>query len=324
MSGLPSDAAQVDACIDAALAGKRRGRKLNCGEQGCAYMLDGAASHVIKVSEFKTEDAAPKWRAEACLGTDLGMLGVGPKIYRMFECRSRGYIVMDFLHVANKLLDGTRIREKIITKPANEATKEEEEFRVIDHIALMPSETQGGFVDVLARMVSAGYIHMDNHLDNLGYIGGSPIAFDFGFTQSRAWGGKRDRLFALAFSLFNMLEHCPLEELFGTHIWRVASAILANADVLDWDAEALMSDAAPMTAAQLSRAYPLPATKTAANALLRAFKKRAAEMANAPANVDVYVGSMCYAMILQIGLPERYDVEPFYTTIYRIRRGEAY
>lgn len=316
---LPADDDAVDACIRRALAGKRRGAKLGCGEQGCAYTLEGSASHVIKVSKFANARAASMWQAEACLGKELGALGIAPRIHRMFQCRSHGYIVMDVLQDARRLQDKARtvIRETV---------HEKGEARKVDHLSRMPAVTQEGFIDVLARMISAGYIHMDNHIENLGYIEGRPIAFDFGFTQRRTWGaGKRDRLFALAFSLFNMLEHCPLNEMHKTVIWRVASGILADPDALAWNVESLLSSAKGMTPAALRAKFPLAEMNMSAKAeVLAAFKLRAARMAELPANADVYVGSMCYAMVLQKDLPARYDVEPFYSTLYKIRQGKAF
>lgn len=324
---LPRGAEAVDACIAKALAGGRRGDKLGCGEQGCAYKLVEEPTHVIKVSAFDKPKDAAKWRAEACLGADLGVLGIGPRIHSVFECRSHGYIVMDMLRDARKLADGTVIRVKTPTVAADGS----EDTATTDHLSRMPRDVQAGFVDVLARMIAAGYIHMDNHLENLGFIGARPIAFDFGFTQRREWGGPRDRLWALAFSLFQVLEHCPTEEMVGSLLWRVATAVMRaglRGEELAWDVPALIAAGAAEGYASIAElAVDFPPLREGASAAegraqMARFKASAIEMADSPANLDVYVGCMCYAVVMQAPtVRARYDVDPAYEVLYAIRQG---
>ena len=290
--------------------GRELGKELGCGEQGCAYEIDPDSNNVIKISPLKDEQVAEKWRREACLGSDLGVMQVGPKIVDTFECGAHGYIVMERLQDASRLPDRTRVREG---KKGDE----------VDNLSRMPIEVQIGFINVLSRMISASYIHMDNHLENLGFIGGRPIAFDFGFTQHRTWNTVRDRLFALAFSLFQMLEKCPLEQIRETVLWQVASAIVVDTAGDVWDVDKIVENSRATlisTHSKLTKQFK-PASAKEQSKLLALFKKRAAVNGK---NADVYVGSWCYAVLLQHEMDERFDDGSLYDAIYKIRRNEPY
>jgi len=278
-----------------------RGVKLGCGEQGCTYSLAEDPKHVIKVTKLQNEQEKLTWREEACVGRELGALGIAPTIPKIFECGAYGYIVMDILKDAKKLPDGTVLRVK-------------SEEGSVDHMTRMPADIQMGFVTALATMIDHGFIHMDNHMENLGFIGGKPVVFDFGFTQRRLFPSHIDKLWALCFSLFQMLEHCPSAELMCGPIWDIATGILRNDNSVQWGN---LAAAKGMSMKELREAYPKPNSKT-----LAYLKKAATSISKT--NADVIVGSMCYAIVLQSDLPFRYEVQPFYEVIYKIRGGKKF
>ena len=262
----PSD----DACVVEELS-VSPGKKLGCGEQGCAYVINppGHPNTVLKKTPFDkvTED---QWFNEACVGAVLGRLGVAPRIYKHYKCRGQGYILMEMLtDVAHAF-------------PGISSSGEE-------HVGLMPIDIQQGFVDVLGKMIHHGYIHMDNHLGNLGLIQGKPIVFDFGFTLERQFTG-RDAEAALAFSIFQMLEHTSTEELTKTLLWRVATKLIGYKGGAD----------------------------------VSSMRRIARQRAENPAHVDIYVGCFCYLAVLKLALRKtkgRYS-SPLYDLIYEIRKNK--
>ncbi len=95
--------------------------------------------------------------------------------------------------------------------------------QTLDDLSAMSRAHQQAYVQALEAMIDRGYIHMDNHVGNLGTIAGRPVLFDFGFTQKRA---GMDRRWALCFSVFQILEHCPPQILKGTLFYRVVAGCL--------------------------------------------------------------------------------------------------
>jgi hypothetical protein len=275
---------------------------LGCGEQGCTYAISAREDAVVKISAFSNAAVQKQWHAEACLATYLGSLGVAPTVQRFFSCNGKGYIVMDRIVDAKSVVSG---RKMVDIREKNKRTGEK-----TDHISLMPVATQIGFAAKLYTLIDNGYIHMDNHIENLGFRGRDPILFDFGFTQERTWGGPLDKAWALAFSLFQIIEHCPLAEVEGTEIFRLATAIISG--TYTWGSRGL-STARGLTLAQLA-ALRLPTT-------LREIKALAAKKAESAINADVYIGTMAYAALIGLEKAARYD-HPLYAVIYDIRTGK--
>lgn len=295
----PDSEAAIESCVLKA-SRMHRDKKLGCGEQGCTFSLVEDPSHVIKVTKLKNAKDKKLWNQEACVGKQLGNLGIAPAIPSFFECASYGYIVMDILKDAKKLPDGTVIRVK-------------NEGGAVDYMKRMPAVTQMGFVKALSTMIQHGFIHMDNHIENLGFIGNKPVVFDFGFTQKREFDAE-DKLWALSFSLFQMIEHCSNTEMMCGPVWDIATAILRNDGMVKWDR---LDSVKGMSLEELKKAYPKPNKNT-----LSQIKEAASAIS--PHNADIVVGAMCYAIVMQTDLPARYEVEPFYEVIYKIRTGKKF
>jgi len=235
----PSDT-EIDNCI-LTVTKKNKGKFLGKGEQGAAYVFDNL---VIKVSRVDNKNDEAVWFDEACKGQELGELGIAPRIHRYFVCGENGFIVMDRLstiksqkiigydHIDYGTLAG--MGRKILEQSPEVVTDRsavrykimDDENNVnfyIDNLNNLSRDQQLGFIAVLETMIDNGYIHMDNHIDNLGFIDDRPIVFDFGFTQKRS---IIDRRWALCFSVFQILEHCPREILETTEFYRVATACI--------------------------------------------------------------------------------------------------
>jgi tRNA A-37 threonylcarbamoyl transferase component Bud32 len=246
------------------------GLKLGCGEQGCAYKYE--ANKVVKVTPLKNEAEADKWLDEACIGNKMSGLGIAPEVFDYFTCDNNGYIEMQPLKDAQSLPDGTVIRSKA-------------KDGVVDHVSRIPTALQVKIVNLLKKMVDNGFIHMDNHVENMGFVKKRPVLFDFGFTQERNFGKDRDA--ALAFSIFQILEHAPWSEIKDTYFWSEARSLSPE----------------------------LPAT-------MAAFKPAALAQAHDAKNVDVYVGCMCYLKLLPKPPASRYSDKAM-DLIYDIRQGKA-
>jgi tRNA A-37 threonylcarbamoyl transferase component Bud32 len=275
------------------------GQELGCGEYGCAYAIMERGDQVVKITTFAAGITEDKWYEEACLGSHLGLLGIGPNVYNFFVCNGTGFILMARLTDATKFYINKKGGPTLVT------IRDEGE----DHISLMPVKMQIGFVQKLYDMIEAGFIHMDNHIGNIGFTGKEPILFDFGFTQERAWEDDDDKAQALAFSIFQILEHCPLDEVEDTTLFKIATSILNG--TYTWGDD--FADLEGMNLEELEETYP-QGTK------LAQFKKKGASFGS---NKDIYIGNMCYASIITMDREDRYD-SPLYGAIYAIRRGEAY
>ena len=269
------------------------GPKLGCGEQGCTYE-DGETS-VVKITKFGPKLTQAQWTREARIGAAIGALGVAPEIYRHYVCKGHGYIEMQKLRDAKRLPDGTVIR----AKDAKSGT-------VTDHVDRMPAATQIGFLDVLRTIIDAGFVHMDNHIENLGFVGRKPVIFDFGFTQERRMG-PRDKALALGFSACQVIEHCAPAKIGATLFWATAM-------------EALQGQPWPVlekskTITTVAQARALYGSKT-----LTELKKIAKDLSNT--NTDLALGLLCYASLLtEKTKAARYD-SPLYDVIYKIRQGK--
>jgi hypothetical protein len=275
------------------------GDKLGCGEYGCAYAVMERGDQVVKITAFNDDLTEDKWYQEACLGSHLGSLGIGPTVHNFFVCNGTGFILMARLTDATKFYVNKKGGPKIVVVRDKD----------IDHIGLMPVKMQLGFVEKLYDMIEAGFIHMDNHIANIGFTGTEPILFDFGFTQERKWEDTYDKEQALAFSIFQILEHCPLDEVEDTTFFKIATSVVNG--TYKWGDN--FAELEGMTLEELEADYPQAAK-------LSQIKKKGSSLGS---NKDIYVGNMCYATIMTMEREDRYD-SPLYGAIYAIRRGEAY
>ena len=181
-------------------------------------------------------------------------------------------------------------------------------YDFMDNISLLKPATQVQFIQLLETMVENKYIHMDNHIDNLGYDAttGKPIAYDFGFTQYREdMDNKDDMNWALCFTMFQILEHCPLNQIEKTLFYHVATAIINN--TYKWG-DAKSGKMIPLSIL----AKQMKDTKKPIDFLKNITKK--IKHLNYP---DVFVGSLCYAKIITQEKDDRDDT--YLDFIYLVR-----
>ena len=292
-------------CADKATLREELGDLLGCGEQGCAYSVVGNSNVVIKVTPLESRSAIESWLQEAHVGCTLGILGIAPRIYRSFECSGYGFIVMERLVDASRMPGpgGALIREYDDCDKKNKNWKSDCFKR--DHISLMPPKIQKEFIDVFAKAIENGFLHMDNHIENIGFLLPSlkPCLFDFGFTQKRTLRGP-DASMALAFSIGQILEHCPVEEMRITLFFATFCELIGIPNSVD----------------ALRTAYPMPRTKALLSSTLSSIKRKYFAQANA----DLYVGTECYAYVLGVPLEKRLTTMSsiFIDEIYDIRQNK--
>ena len=252
----------------------------------------------MKITPFGSKVPQAQWANEAHVGQVLGNLGIAPKIYDYFVCDNKGYIEMQRLMDAKKV-PGTGV-----------AVRDKGGDYAVDHISRMPAHYQQGFVQALVTMIDAGYLHMDNHIENLGYIqhgaAFKPIVFDFGFTVSRTLT-PQEKSWALAFSLFQILEHTPTSEIESSVFWPIATSVMKG--TASWPPTGASAGMTIAEAGAYVKRLDTVAKMTAAA------KKISAK------NYDLIVGTMCYASYFQNDQPKRYNSK-FYGSIYTIRQSK--
>ena len=270
---------EIDNCIFT-VTQRHKGEFLGKGEQGAAFVFDNL---VIKVTALNNAMDEKVWFDEACKGRDLGDLDIAPKIYRYFICGKNGFIVMDRLLTvkSRKVKSHEEAFTLMRSKPSDVVRYKIVDSESIDDLRGLTREQQLGFISVLETMLNNGYLHMDNHIDNLGFIAGRPIAFDFGFTQKRA---RMDRRWALCFSVFQILEHCPVGILEGTEFYRVATACLNN--TYEWGRP------------ESGTAIPLTELADPAKELPFLTRITKEALATGEMSPDLKVGSLAYAKII--------------------------
>jgi hypothetical protein len=263
------------------------GPLLGCGEQGCTYVLDDV--YVVKVTPLRTAAATTRWDTEVAIGRRLGTLQLAPLIIQSFQQDGLGVLVMTRLRDATTTHDGTMIRVE------DAATGDK-----VDHLAQMPVQLQHAFVRVFESTLRAGVVHMDNHLANLGYLfpHQTPCLFDFGFAQERDLSMDGD--WGLAFSLGQIMEHCPPEELVTTVFFQRYAALLQIHPTID----------------ALSTHFPMPTTVSKTHATLALHLEHAGRFA--PQMRDLYVGTCCYASLLALPVDQRSQTL-YMGVIYAIR-----
>lgn len=300
--------------------GYKTKKELGRGEQGVAYSMNKNASgrnisetHVLKISALgSTHTVRRAWEAEAELSKILGETGLGPQIYDFWVCRGKGYILMqkmlgDLRHYKDS--EGA-ISEKIIDKATGETL-----FNV-DHLNRVPMPILRNYVGKLESMIDAGYVHFDNHPGNLGIVINvdgdmEGILFDFGFTRKVDGMTMADKYNALAFSIGQILEHMPTEELDTNYLFK----ILVSIDKGSYEFRSLEPNVSAADIAAFRAYYKIPAGSLGVD-LTPNIKTPAGY------NRPLYVGAKLYNYFLNMSSYEKYAWGS-YGPIYLIRQGKA-
>lgn len=313
---VPGYGQTMDECVDIVLK-KALGDKLGQGEQGTVYAL---GEYVIKVTSLLKKGMEDIWFDEVCKAQDLGELKIAPTIHRHFICNKLGFIVMNRLTPMKSMIV-TNKKNAILQMKKNKDVirykwKNGNVYDFMDNISLLSQDTQIKFIQLLETMIENGYIHMDNHIDNLGYDSTTkqPIAYDFGFTQYREdmEDSKDDMEWALCFTMFQILEHCPLNQIEKTLFYRVATSIINK--TYKW------SDA------KSGKVIPLSVLPKVIDKTEKEEKKEPIDFLKFITDSkkikhlkypDVFVGSLCYAKIITQEKDDRDDT--YLDFIYLVR-----
>jgi hypothetical protein len=256
----------------------QNGKVIGKGEQGITYAF--SPDLVVKVTSLIDKKSESSWFEEARIGQELGKLKIAPTVICFFVTGKNGIILMERL----KTLNTQKIQLKqtvvdLIKKNTSDIVRYQLPQEDIDDLRKIPSKDQLGFIDVLEKMIDHGYIHMDNHVENIGYIKHRPVLFDFGFTQKR---NKLNKRWALCFSLFQILEYCPVKFLEQTEFYRVATACMN--DTYSWGHP------------NSGKVIPLKELKN--NEDVRPFMKRVTKESLTDISPDLKAGSLVYAYVI--------------------------
>lgn len=165
---------------------------LGSGEYGNVYALEKNSQKVVKISFLggNRKDIKKTWNSEVQMQKELSELKLAPKIIDSALCENEnGIIIMERIY-------GT-LRKKLLDEYGNAG-------------ACIPVELQKEIIPLLFKAVDNGYIHMDNHTDNIGLLkNGKPILIDFGFTVKRDLSPLA-KIAAHIFSLYVLIEQMDL------------------------------------------------------------------------------------------------------------------
>jgi hypothetical protein len=147
----------------------------------------------------------------------------------------------------------------------------------------MTKEEQQDIIDLCVRLVESGRIHMHCTLASIGFTEGGARFIDLSGLQNRKYFNGKDRLYALALCLLQMLERVPVKDLDKTLMFRVAMAAVSGSHVWGEDL-----DTDDVKVKHLLVRYPIRESKQ--------FSSRAKQITDT--NADIYLGVMYYAAIL--------------------------
>lgn len=332
-TGPPEIAGSGDACKSIFAPSKELGR----GEQGVVFDIPAAYTNregatwsvVMKISEFKGTPAKKaetkaKWIEEVRISKALGDmetdegLRVAPKIISAWICGGKGYIIMERMKGDLRKVKGDGVHtvgEKMLPGTTDEWQK--------NHIDNAPFEIQDDYVLLLEHMIENGYVHMDNHPGNLGVLeyedGDHGVLFDFGFTLHIADMNLTDKLYALAFSIGQILEHVPVDELLDSYLFMVfVNIMLQDMGIAGFEERKYeWGTRSPMINDEDMKFF-------IKNHKLKSPKIDKLPI-TAPSGMDhpeFYVGAKLYCYLLLLEQPGRYDWVN-YNKIYDIRQNLA-
>ena len=262
---------------------------LGCGEYGCTYSMKDHQDHVVKVVKFEgkhVKRSQQNWINEIEIQTKLGKLLLSPKVHGHTMCGEFGVVVMDRVqmvsNVRTALVKGCNIKQ----------TDGYTICKVVDYTQKLINPV--GFIHNLQEIIDAGFIHMDNHIGNMGYTldTHTPCFIDYGFAIQRDNMKKNDKLWCLAFSIGIILERTPINHLKGPlydTFYTIWNKSLASRYVH-------MDNTIPMWYEQLK------------NEKATTFD-------------DMYIGMCCYAKLLRLSVPERDENQIEGEIILSIQRG---
>jgi hypothetical protein len=167
-------------------------RKIGSGDAADVFEVEHCgALRALKRVEIAGRRA--KFARESHYSQMLGEIGIAPTVYASWISEQYGYIVMDKLDSVWGKKRGKNV--------SSVSTKSE----------------QLQLIRCIITMVQNGYLHNDCHLDNIGFIGGTPKLFDCEFVQ-RFDPVENPHILSLlvAAQLYIVIEHSTFRDIIGT------------------------------------------------------------------------------------------------------------
>jgi hypothetical protein len=256
---LPETADEIAQCLENVKLGTKQ-----CRGQICTWSLSEDPTHILHVVPVKSEkdiDIMKKLSDEQLV----------PHISFVKSCGDKTYTITDSAIPATMVKAGPS---------GGVADIREDET---DFITRMTHEEQTDIINLIVRLVESGRVHMHCTLAAIGFTAQGARFIDTVGIQSRKWYNGKDKLYALALCLLQMLERTPYDELESTEFFRVAMSAISGQHL--WGEDLKTSD---LSLKILQGRYPIRDSRN--------FPSRSRSVTDT--NVDIYLGVMYYCSIL--------------------------
>lgn len=256
---LPKDEEELAQCLE----GIETGRKM-CHGSACTYSLVDNPDHIIHVVPEKTEH-------EIASAKQLSKDNLVPPIRIVRNCAGKTFTVTDVAYPATSII-ASAVGGFVLVRDKG-----------VDRLARMPQKYQMSIVDLCTRLIETGRVHYHCTLTSIGFTEEGARFIDLeGMKTCQFYNGK-DKLYALAFCLMQLLERVPSDEIESTVIFKVAMAAISGSHFWGEELEhrhVFLKDVATR--------YPI---KDVHN-----FSSRSRNMSES--NNDIFLAVMYYAAIL--------------------------
>jgi hypothetical protein len=256
---LPKDEDELAHCLSQI----ETGRKM-CHGSACTYSLVDDPQHIIHVVPEKEEHEI----AAAKVLSDEKLV---PPIRTVKTCAGKTFTVTDVAYPATSIV-ASAVGGFVLIRD-----------RGVDRLARMPHKYQMSIVELCTRLIETGRVHYHCTLTSIGFTEEGARFIDLeGMKTVKFYSGK-EKLYALAFCLLQLLERVPDDEIESTVIFKVAMSAISGSHFWGEELEhrhVFLKDVATR--------FPLKE--------VHGFSSRSRGMTEA--NSDIFLAVMYYAAIL--------------------------
>jgi hypothetical protein len=256
---LPDTADEIAECLERVVTASKE-----CRGKNCTWSLSEDPTHVIHVVPKQSDK-------DIAIMEQLSNELLVPKITVVKTCGDKTFTVSE------AAIPATMVEAGPIGGIADIRVHD------IDYITRMTGDEQKELVNLCVRLVESGRIHMHCTLAAIGFTKSGARFIDLQGLQNRTYFNGKDKLYALALCLLQMLERVPVKDLDKTLIFRVAMAAISGSHIWGEDL-----DTEDIKVKHLISRYPIRESKT--------FSSRVNKVTDT--NADIYLGVMYYAAIL--------------------------
>jgi hypothetical protein len=256
---LPKDEEELAHCLEDI----ETGRKM-CHGSACTYSLVDDPQHIIHVVPEKSQH-------EISQAKELSEEKLVPPIRVVKTCEGKTFTVTDVAYPATSII-ASAVGGFVLIRDKG-----------VDRLARMPQKYQMSIVELCTRLIETGRVHNHCTLSSIGFTEEGARFIDLeGMKTCKFYTGK-EKLFALAFCLLQLLERVPSDEIESTVIFKVAMAAISGSHFWGEELEhrhVFLKDVATR--------FPLKE--------VHGFASRSRAMTEA--NSDIFLAVMYYAAIL--------------------------